>query len=77
MPTQVLIAEFMHDAAVAALRQRFATTYDPDLGRRRDALLGAVESVEQVTAALDAGAIPGHWPGAASITNVSKPWSRR
>jgi (S)-sulfolactate dehydrogenase len=42
----VLIAEFMDEAAVAALRQRFATTYDAGLVDRRAALLDAVRSAD-------------------------------
>jgi len=43
---RVVIAEFMHEAAVASLQRRFATTYDPGLADRRDALLGAVPAAD-------------------------------
>ena len=39
---QVLIAEFMDEAAVASLATRYATQYDPELGGRRAALMSAV-----------------------------------
>jgi (S)-sulfolactate dehydrogenase len=38
----VIIAEFMDDAAVESLAQRFVATYDPELGDRREALLAAL-----------------------------------
>ena len=43
---RVLIAEFMDEAAVAALARRHATSYDPALVERRDALLAAVGGAE-------------------------------
>ena len=39
---RVLIAEFMAEDAVAALRGRFDTTYDARLADARDALLAAI-----------------------------------
>src|SRR5207248_11101161 len=39
---RVVIAEFMDDVAVASLRARYTTEYDPGLTDRRDALLAAV-----------------------------------
>jgi (S)-sulfolactate dehydrogenase len=43
---RVLIAEFMDEAAVAALGRRHATSYDPALVERRDALLAAVADAD-------------------------------
>lgn len=42
----VLIAEFMDEAAVALLRSRFATIYEPELVARREELLGAVAEAD-------------------------------
>ena len=42
----VLICEFMDEAAVALLRRRFATTYDPELAARRDELLRLVADAD-------------------------------
>jgi (S)-sulfolactate dehydrogenase len=42
----VLIAEFMDEAAVALLRGRFATTYDPELVGRREELIGAIADAD-------------------------------
>jgi len=39
---QIVIAEFMDEAAVASLQRLFAVTYDAALAERRDALLAAV-----------------------------------
>ena len=43
---QIVIAEFMDETAVASLQRCFATTYDPALVERRDALLAAVVDAE-------------------------------
>lgn len=43
---RVLIAEFMDEAAVAALRSRYATEYDAGLFERREALLAAVADAD-------------------------------
>jgi (S)-sulfolactate dehydrogenase len=43
---QIVIAEFMDEAAVASLRRRFATTYDATLVDRHDALLAALVDAE-------------------------------
>ena len=43
---RVLIAEFMDEAAVARLAHRHATSYDPALGERREALLAAVADAD-------------------------------
>jgi (S)-sulfolactate dehydrogenase len=61
---RVLIAEFMEDGAVAALRRRFDTTYEAGLAERRSELVAAVHAVDalivrnrvQVDAALLAAA---------------------
>src|SRR5437660_12266078 len=44
--TQIVIAEFMDEAAVASLQRRFAVTHDATLAERRDALLAAVVDAE-------------------------------
>jgi (S)-sulfolactate dehydrogenase len=43
---RIVITEFMDDAAVASLRRRFPTTYDAELGVRRDELLGSVADAD-------------------------------
>jgi (S)-sulfolactate dehydrogenase len=43
---RVLIAEFMDEAAVAALASRHATRYDPAFAERRDVLLAAVADAD-------------------------------
>jgi len=43
---RVVIAEFMDDVAVASLRARYTTEYDPGLTDRRDALLAAVADAD-------------------------------
>jgi (S)-sulfolactate dehydrogenase len=42
---RVVIAEFMDDAAVAALRAQFQVTFDPGLVERRAELAGALRSL--------------------------------
>ncbi|HEX8010331.1 MAG TPA: hydroxyacid dehydrogenase [Casimicrobiaceae bacterium] len=44
--TQIVIAEFMDEAAVASLQRRFSTTYDALLGERREALLAALRGAD-------------------------------
>jgi len=43
---QVVICEFMDEAAVASLRRRFVTIYDAELAGLRDKLLGAVADAD-------------------------------